>query len=124
MFGVGYLSRFFNRPSHGHLAALERMLNYLSGTIGIGITISSGLKSTYLVGYSDNDRATDQIDRTSLSRYLFFLWGHYISWGSKKKSCVVISTMGSEFVPLGRVAQEMLWLSKLEVPSVRSGGRP
>ena len=65
--------------------------------------------------YSDADWAGDTSDRKSTSGYIFVLSGGPVSWSSKKKKCVALSTAEAEYVALSEAAQECLWLRQLEL---------
>jgi hypothetical protein len=123
-FCVGLLSRYCQRPIDEHWNAVKRVLRYLKGTANMGITFDANDKDKTLLGYTDADWAGDSSDRKSVSGFVFFMGGHTVSWGSKKQSCVSLSTMEAEFVALARATQEMIWLCKLAIPTVWSGGIP
>jgi hypothetical protein len=79
IFIVGYLSRFMQRPTTEHMAALKRVLCYVAGTINYGCFYRQGKGRARLIGYSDNDFADDIDNSHSTSGVLFFLGSSLVS---------------------------------------------
>ena len=69
--------------------------------------------SSDCTGFSDSDWAGDQDDRKSTSGYLFRVGNATVSWGSKKQSCVALSTAEAEYMSLTMAAKEGIWLNRL-----------
>ena len=65
-----------------------------------------------LKGCSDADWAGDRDERKSTSSYAFILGGDFVSWCSKKQTCVALSTMEFEYVACAAVVQEAVWLKR------------
>ncbi len=65
-----------------------------------------------LVGYADSNFARDPEDRKSVMGYYFFLNRAVISWNSKKQRTVSTSTTKSEYITLGHVATEAVWIKQ------------
>ena len=84
--------------------AINRVLKYLRKTIDYGI-VYTGYPSV-LEGYIDASWITDSEDHSSTS-------GGAISWGSKKQTCILDSTMATEFVALASSRKEAEWLRNL-----------
>ncbi|GJX26545.1 zinc finger, CCHC-type containing protein [Tanacetum coccineum] len=63
-------------------------------------------------------RYTSNPDNSSTRGWVFLLGGGAISWASKKKNCIIGSTMKSEFVALTAAGKEAKWLKNLllEIP--------
>ena len=95
-----------------HWTGLKRVLRYLKGTVHYGIVYSKQ-SSKECVGYSDADWAGDLDDRKSTSGYLFQISGGAVTWKSKKKPCVALSTAEAEYMALSCAAQEAVWLRQL-----------
>ena len=81
-YSVGYISRFMENPTTEHLAAVKRVLRYVTGTLHYGCFYKK--KDAQLVGYSDNDLARDIDTRKSTTGVLFFLGDNAITWQSQK----------------------------------------
>jgi len=59
-----------------------------------------------LEGYCDVNWVSDNDEVSSTSGYVFTLGGWAISWKSVKQTCIVRSTMESEFITLELSGQE------------------
>ena len=51
-----------------------------------------------LIGYTDVDWGGDPDQCKLMSGYAFLLNDYAISWGSKKQSCITLSSMEAEYV--------------------------
>ncbi|KAG2776373.1 hypothetical protein PC129_g6398 [Phytophthora cactorum] len=81
-FAVEQLSRFVAKPSAKHVGTLKRILRYLAGTVGYGITYERANEvpsSVALEGYCDSDWANDPESRKSTTGFVFTLAGGAIS---------------------------------------------
>jgi hypothetical protein len=74
-----------------HLTQVKRILKYISGTSDYGILYGHD-ENSKLVGYCDADWAGSADDRKSTYGGCFFLGNNLISWFSKKKNSVALST--------------------------------
>ena len=110
-FSICYLSRFSNNPRIEHWKALKRVLRYIKGTIKLKLKF--GKESENILGYSDADWAGDLTKRKSTSGFVFLLGGGAISWGSKKQTCVALSSTEAEYVALSHATKEAIWLKRL-----------
>src|SRR3954466_9666462 len=63
-----------------------------------------------LLGYTDADWAEDKVDRKSTSGSCQFLGCSLVSWHSKKKNCVFLSTAEAEYVSAASCATQVLWM--------------
>jgi hypothetical protein len=88
------------------------VLRYLKGTLDHGLWYRSDHEFG-LYGYSDLDWADNIPDRKSTSGYCFSLGSSMVSWSSKKKSCVALSTAETEYVVACAARREVVWLRKL-----------
>ncbi|KAJ9553006.1 hypothetical protein OSB04_017051 [Centaurea solstitialis] len=98
-------------PSAQHWQAIRRVFKYLKKTIDYGLSYVGFL--SVLEGYSDTSWITNREDHSSTSG-----WGGAISWALKKQTCIMSSTMESEFVVLAAAGKESGWLRNLvhEIP--------
>jgi hypothetical protein len=80
-YSVGIVSRFMERPTTEHLAAVKHILRYIKGTLKLGCFYA---KDGYLqlTGFSDSDHVGDVDDRKSTS-------GTVLSW---KQSNLLVFT--------------------------------
>ena len=64
------------------------------------------------MGYSDVNWAGDLDECKSTSGYIFLLNDGVISWKSKKQTCIVLSTMKTQFIASLTAIQEVVWLKR------------
>ena len=63
--------------------------------------------------YYDASWITNEEDNSSASGWVFVYGGGAKSWSSKKQTCIVDSTMASEFIALASAGKEAEWLRDL-----------
>jgi hypothetical protein len=112
-YAVGYVSRFMEKPTTEHLAAVKRVLRYVAGTINYGCMYTKQSGMLALVGYCDSDMAGDIGTRKSTSGVLFFLGQNAISWQSQKQRVVALSSCEAEYIAAATAACQGVWLSKM-----------
>ncbi|KAK8914629.1 hypothetical protein KSP39_PZI023850 [Platanthera zijinensis] len=127
-FAVSIVSRFMHSPSIKHLAAAKRILRYIKGTRGYGLSYSredttkegreikekeKRNKIYNLQGYSDSDWGGCFDDRRSTSGHIFFLNNMPISWSSRKQKTVALSSTEAEYVSLTEAAREGVWIKRM-----------
>ena len=91
MHAVGLVVRFQANPEETHVLAIKRIFRYLKGTTEFGLWYPKGNELT-MVAYTDVDWAGSIDDRKSTSGATLYLGDCLISWSSKKKSLVSLST--------------------------------
>lgn len=112
MYFVSLISGYMESPTEMHLSVVKRILCYLQGTKDHGLFFKKGEK-TELIGFTDSDFARDQDDRKITSGYVFMFGREVISWSSKKKTIVTLSTTEAEFVAASTCACQAIWLRKI-----------
>ncbi|XP_026442045.1 uncharacterized protein LOC113341352 [Papaver somniferum] len=112
-FGVNYVSQFMHAPTDCQLLLVKRILRYLKGSIGQGLTIHPG-DVTSLKGYIDPDWAGCADTRRSISGYGVFLGSSLISWSSKKHHTVSKSSVEAEYKDLSVATAELKWISYVQ----------
>jgi len=83
-------------------------MRYLRGTTDLVICYQGG--DLKLRGCSDADWGGDSDESRSSSGYMFTLSGGAISWYSKKKDCIALSTMEATYIACSIATQEAIWL--------------
>lgn len=63
---VGIASRFMEKPSSHHWAAVKQILRYIKGTLDYGCCYKPGNGEVALLGYSDSDHASDRRSKEHL----------------------------------------------------------
>jgi hypothetical protein len=91
-FAVGMVSRFMEKPTLEHMAAVKHILRYVKGTLNFGFVYEKKEGDLELIGFSDSDLAGDNNDRKSTSGLIFFLGANPISWCSQKQKVVALSS--------------------------------
>jgi len=90
-FAVNTLSQFMVEPRHYHWVAAKHVLRQLYGIIGYGLIYVSG-DEVKLQEYTNYNYAWSVVDRKSTSGCFFNLGSAMISWISKKKTSIALST--------------------------------
>ena len=91
MHAVCQVGRFRASPKNTHLLAVKRIFRYLKGTTDYGLWYPTG-NQLDLYAFTDADWAGCVDERKSTSGAAIFLGGCLLSWSSKKKSSVSLST--------------------------------
>lgn len=65
-----------------------------------------------LIGFVDSNFAGDSKDRKSVIGHCSFLNGVVVSWWSKKQRTLSTSTTEAEYIALGHVAKEAVWIRR------------
>jgi hypothetical protein len=105
---VGIESRYMNNPGKEHWDETKWILRYLRGTATHALCF--GHSDTFLQGYVDSDMEGDKDRNRSTTWYVFTIGGTPISWISKLKKVVALSTTEEEYVVATEDSKEMIWL--------------
>ncbi|KXJ79381.1 hypothetical protein RP20_CCG001046 [Aedes albopictus] len=108
---VSILGRSVSAPTQADWNEAKRILRYLKLTMDHELVLGQGERN--LEVYVDADWANDVKSRKSNSGYLFLFGGGPICWGSRKQTCVALSSTEAEFVALAASCQELLWIDRL-----------
>jgi hypothetical protein len=82
---------------------------YLKGMLEYGIKYTNA-SDVELIGYSDSDWAGNSNDRRSTIGYVFGIGSRVISWSSKKKPTVSLSSTEEKYKYLCATTCEVVWL--------------
>lgn len=66
------------------------------------------------MGYSDGVWAGDLDDCKTTSEYRSKLSRTAVSWRSKKRTCVALTTAEVEYMALASVSQEVVWMKRIQ----------
>jgi hypothetical protein len=80
-FSVGLVSRFMEKPTEDHLAAVKRIIRYVARTIHLGCQYNKDEKYK-LVGFCDSDLAGNVDSNKSTIGVACFLGRNLVSWQS------------------------------------------
>ncbi|XP_050889861.1 secreted RxLR effector protein 161-like [Lathyrus oleraceus] len=111
MFSVCMCARYLSTPKESHFKAVKHILRYLHGNFKYGLWFSKG-RDCSLVGYSDSDFSDCKLDRKSTSGTRHILFNSLVSWHSKKKVYVPLSTVEAEYIVSGSCCAQILWLKQ------------
>lgn len=114
-YAVNLVSRYCNKPNHGHWSAVKRIFKYLVSTTNHGILYESGGRKLEmsLSGYSDADFAGDVDTRKSTTGYEFCINNSLVTWSSQRQKMVTLSTTDTEYVAAVTASKEIVWLRQL-----------
>lgn len=112
-FATSAISRYTQSPSKQHIEAAKTVLRYLDGIRNKEITFGSEVGKLNIIGYPDAYWARDKSDRQSTSGFVFMMNNGPISWCSKKRTSVALSSTEAEYTALTLAAKEATWLRLL-----------
>ena len=96
-------------PHELHWKVAKHILRYIQGTITFGINYA--IDSTlYLIGFTDFDWASNNIDYKSTSGYSLILGSGPICWSSKKKAAIALSSAEVEYIGVVNITIHSMWL--------------
>jgi hypothetical protein len=98
-FAVSCLGQFNNCYTEEHWKAAKRVLRYLKGTMGMGLTYGSNAEP--IKGFVDADWGSCPENRRSYTGFVFLVNGGPVSWDSKKQKTVALSTTEAEYGSIG-----------------------
>ncbi|KAJ4776116.1 hypothetical protein LUZ62_060373 [Rhynchospora pubera] len=111
-YAVNRVSQFMHKPTINHWAATKRILRYLCGTLGFGLTFHSN-SPPQINAYCDADWAGCPDDRRSTTGFAIYLGNNLVSWSAKKQPTVSRSSTEAEYRSLAVTCAEILWLQYL-----------
>ena len=95
-----------------HWSVVKRILRYIKGTIGIGLTISKATMNV-LNAFSDVDWAGSVDDRRSTGGFAIYYGTNLISWSARKQPTVSHSSTEAEYKSLANATAETIWIEAL-----------
>jgi len=123
LFPVTYLSRFTTNYGPQHVAAIKRIMRYLTGTANLAICYSRTLydnkdAATHVpIGYCDADWGNIEVDHRSVSGVVFIFCGGAISWSVKTQKCVALSSTEAKLNAISEATRQALYVRK-HLPSL------
>ena len=117
-FVVNKLCKYMSNPGDKHVAALKRLLRYLTGIKDHGLVYTGSADSRGLVGFSDSSHMDCPDTSRSTVAFVFFFNNCVVSWFSKLHGFVTTCTNHSEYAALFMASKEafhlIAWLRPLE----------
>ena len=90
-------------------------MRYLHGTVEYGIKYSQG-EGIKLIEYTGADWAGSTTDKKNTSGCCFSLGSIVVSWFSRKKKFMALSSAEAKYIAASMATCEAIWLRKLLVP--------
>ncbi|XP_026445687.1 uncharacterized protein LOC113346359 [Papaver somniferum] len=109
-FLVNYVAQFMHQPTDVHLQLAKRILRFIKGSLGTGITLVGGDCSS-ITAFTDSDWAGFPDSRNTTSGYCVFLGQNLVAWSSKKQPTQSHSSTKAEYKALSVAASEIRWIS-------------
>jgi hypothetical protein len=103
------VARFQFAPKETHVQAIQIIFRYLKGTLDFFLWYSRS-KDFTLTTYTDADWEESIYDKKSASRGAFFLGNCLVSWLSKKKKSICLSTEKSEYIATTTCCTKFIWM--------------
>jgi histone deacetylase 1/2 len=111
-FAVNKVCQFLHCPTTVHWAAVKRILRYIKGTLGLGLTFKKS-PSTLVSAFSDADWAGCPDDRRSTGGFAVYFGPNLVSWSARKQATVSRSSTEAEYKALANAAAEVMWVHKI-----------
>jgi Reverse transcriptase (RNA-dependent DNA polymerase)/gag-polypeptide of LTR copia-type/GAG-pre-integrase domain/Integrase core domain len=111
---VATLAMHVQQPLPEHWDGVKRIMRYLQGTSGHGLTFNQVPVSEFaLTIFADADWATNSIDRRSRTGIVSQLGGNTVWWKSRKQASVAVSSCEAEYMAVFESAKDAVWLRNL-----------
>ncbi|XP_048502957.1 uncharacterized mitochondrial protein AtMg00810-like [Beta vulgaris subsp. vulgaris] len=95
-YAVSVITPFMQKPIKRHLEVVRRILRYVKGTIEYRILYRND-KEIEIIGYCNDDYASDLDTHRSTMSYVFNLGFEAVSWCSKRQPTVFLSSTKAEY---------------------------
>jgi len=105
LFNVCLCARFQSDHRESHLTAVKRIFKYLKGTTNLGLLYKKSLDYKL----ETVETAGDRIERKSTSENCQLLGENLISWASKRKATIAMSTTEAEYISTTSCCTQLLW---------------
>ena len=114
-YAVTELSQHLSKPNAGDWLMLKHVFRYVKHTVDYCLTFCKGDSDLQLSAYCHADWASSLENKHNISGYCTSLreTGPPISWKSRKRSSVAVSTCESEYISLSAACQEISYLVQL-----------
>ena len=106
------LSRNLSNPSHAHMKAAKRAVQYLYTTRYHGVTYDRRMNRVPQA-YADADFANQLSNRRSTSGCVIMWHGAAIMWSSRQQRTVALSTAEAEINALTDLGRDIVWFRRL-----------
>ena len=107
-----------SKPRKPHSDAAYKLLQYIKGSPGQGILLSSN-SNLHLKAFTGADWASCVDTRRSTTGYCVFLGNSPVSWKSKKQSIVSKCSVEAKYQAMAVTVCEMTWILALLKQSIK-----
>ena len=104
---VSVVRRYMANPGKEHWKAVQWIFKYLRDSSDV--CLHFGRARDGVIWYVDFDFARD-LDKRSLTGYVFTIEGYTISWRATLQNTVALSTIEVEYMAITKVCKETIWL--------------
>ncbi|XP_070009676.1 secreted RxLR effector protein 161-like [Nicotiana sylvestris] len=111
VFSVRPYARFQANLKESHLTTVKRILRYLKVTTVLFLSYPKGINFN-IVGYADANYAGFLVDMKSTSDMIHFIGSCLVSWDTKKKNSVSLSTAEAEYVVAASYCAQLIWIKQ------------
>ena len=109
MYNMCLCARFQSNLQGSHLKVVKRILWYLVGTTNKSLFYKKN-QDFGLVGCCNVDYVGDKVEKKSKSGGCRYLGRCLISWASKKKNSIALSTTEAKYVSTACCCSQLLWV--------------
>ena len=110
-FSVGVCSRIQSNRKISHLNAVKRIIKYVGGTCDYGLFYSKE-SNLSLTRFFYSDWVGNADDKKSTTSGCFYVGANFVTWMSKKKNFMSLSTAETEYIAAGSCCSQFLWMKK------------
>jgi hypothetical protein len=122
VYAVNVESRTLENPDKTAIQNVKRTRKYLQGAQDLKVKYASTKGETIkLEAFSGADYAGDTKDRKSTTGYVIFMAGGPITWCSRKREIVALSTTEAEYIAAAECCKELKYLKTIiqELTNIR-----
>lgn len=110
-YALSVLSRFMSDPGKQHRIALKSLLQYLKGSLNVGLLFKRNEEAELHVhAYVDSNHGGCLDLKRSTSVYTFTVYGGAVSWKSSHQKMVTLSSTEAEYIAPTEAVKEALWI--------------
>ena len=120
---MSLLGRYMHNPGKPHIAALKRVLRYISRTKHYGLVYKAedwtvpGIECPYnltdIVAWTDSDWGGDLDNRLSTSGSIIMMAGGPVAWKSKLQRIQSHSSVEAEYISMGDGAKDVMYIRNI-----------
>ena len=120
---MSLLGRYMHNPGKSHIAALKRVLRYISRTKHYGLVYKAedwtvpGVDCPYsisdIVAWTDSDWGGDLDNRLSTSGTIIMIAGGPVAWKSKLQRIQSHSSVEAEYISMGDGAKDVMYIRNI-----------